>query len=328
VRRAVARPLRDSLCRSFHKQRCAAGWLTGLGSKTSVLFAQACTRNGAAEVALEAFTQATKLGLQHRNAAHRSILAALSQQGAEATLKAYRMLRETGRLRQHSEIARQVLRGLQAGGPGSSPSRALAAALAFAAEGIQPGRRAWNSLLCCAATAGDVATVRKAVDAMAAEDAAGVGQPQEAPAAPEADGGEGDKGGEGGDGATKGEKVQLISSISHLCLAEAALLSGDPVPLAAAEIGQALRLAPEFMSPKQRALSPQDGGDFARSVLKDVFTSWLQRMPASVATPGGAAGLRGRCEAAFAAAEGSEALGIDLEKLFEGRVLADSDAAA
>jgi len=51
------------LPRSFHRLRCEAGWLTGVGAVTSSEFAKACARSGAAEVALTAFGRAPLAGL-------------------------------------------------------------------------------------------------------------------------------------------------------------------------------------------------------------------------------------------------------------------------
>lgn len=69
------------------------------------------------------------------------------------------MLRTTGALSLTREPARLVMRGLP-------PRAALGAARAFLAAGVNPGRRAWTSLLCSAARAGDVTTLRDAADVM------------------------------------------------------------------------------------------------------------------------------------------------------------------
>jgi hypothetical protein len=77
-----ARPSRSrpSFPRSFHKQRCAAGWLTGLGSKTSGLFAEACTRAAAHDAALAAFARAASLGLVLTPDTSRRLLASAAPQ--------------------------------------------------------------------------------------------------------------------------------------------------------------------------------------------------------------------------------------------------------
>lgn len=49
--------------RSFHGQRCEAGWLTGVGAVSSAEFARACTRTGAVDVAVAMFARAPLVGL-------------------------------------------------------------------------------------------------------------------------------------------------------------------------------------------------------------------------------------------------------------------------
>jgi hypothetical protein len=77
---ACPRPAAASAVRSFHKQRCAAGWLTGLGSKTSSLFAAACTRAQAPDVGVAAFARAAALGLALSPDTNRRLIAAAAQQ--------------------------------------------------------------------------------------------------------------------------------------------------------------------------------------------------------------------------------------------------------
>ena len=90
ARHAAPLTLRRRRRRSFHKQRCAAGWLTGLGAKSSQLFATACRRAGAADTVVAAFSRAPALGLSITPDTARRILAASSQQ-ARARARARRV---------------------------------------------------------------------------------------------------------------------------------------------------------------------------------------------------------------------------------------------
>jgi hypothetical protein len=268
ARRAIA----DSRRRSFHKQRCAAGWLTGLGSRASSLFVQACTRHGRDDVASEALGDAARLGLVHTSSAHRVILASATQRGgADATLEAYRRLRATGFLHATPEVARLVMRGLQTP-PGGSPARALKAARAFLADGVRPGRRAWNSLLCAAAGAADVDTVQQAAAIMRSEDQ----QEAEAVSAGVPDG-----------VAAAERRESLVTCFLHLCLAETLLLQGRTEE-AAAELRTALDLAPPYMSK----------GETSSRALSAVMAAWAAALPPGTAVPGGAEGLAARCREA------------------------------
>jgi hypothetical protein len=262
---------------------------------------QACTRNGAHDVAVEAFVNAARLGLVHSHAAHRLILASASQkEGAAGTLDVYRKLKATGRLHATPEIARLVLRGLQAG-PEGSPARALAAAQAFLAEGIRPGRRAWNSLLCAAAGRADLRTLHAAAELMRAEDSKPPPPPEE---------------GEAREGAAvSGPPVQRVSSIMHLCLAEGHLLAGE-TEKAHAELRTALSLLPQLVV----------GEEEGKRALAAVMCSWVTALPSSTATPGGAQGLKARCDQALAGLP----FAVDLGASFEGKTLVDGplDAAA
>ena len=248
---------------------------------------------------MEAFANAARLGLVHSHSAHRIIIASASQkEGAAGTLEAYRKLKATGRLHATPEIARLVLRGLQSG-PEGSPARALAAAQAFLAEGIRPGRRAWNSLLCAAAGRGDLRTLRAAAALMRAEDAKP--PPPEDGEAREATGG----------GAFP-PPVPRVSSIMHLCLAEGHLLAGE-TEQAQAELRRALQLLPQLLPSEAEGL---------RAVAAMV-TSWVGALPASLVVPGGAEGLKGRCAQALAGLP----FQVDLEAAFAGKVLVDGPLA-
>lgn len=248
--------------RSFHRLRCAAGWLVGLGSRTSGYFAAACIRAGAPGVGLSLFGKGPRSGLVPTAASHRRLLAAASAGGAEATRSAYRALRGGGSLRVTPEVARLVLRGLQAGSPAapggpSGPAAALAAASSFASQGVAPRRRAWNALACSAAGAGDAALLSSVLSAMAA---AGV--------APNA--------------------------VTEAVRAQGVLLAGLPGWEGAAEA--ALRSA-EALAP-QLCLPAGAGAAAVAGTLRRA----VQMLPKGAPVPGGAAGLRARTLAALASA--------------------------
>lgn len=227
-------------------------------------------------MALEAFSDAARLGLVHSHTAHRVILASSNERGgAEATLAAYRQLRATGHLHATPEIARLVLRGLQA----DSPAKALAAARAFLAEGVRPNRRAWNSLACAAACAADAATVEAVARLIRAEDAKAAAEPAAAGEAAAARSGE--------------ARGPLSSSIVHLCLAEIRLLQARTAE-AVEELRAAVALAPQLMGEEAEV----------KRALAEVLACWAAALPAGTATPGGAEGLTARCREALAACEG------------------------
>ena len=102
-----------------------------------------------------------------------------------------------------------VMRGMQGPGGGGSPRRALDTGKQFLADGVAPGRRAWNALMCAAAAAPDVAAL---ADVFEAFKAAG----------------------------------ETANSITHLALAHGALVSGDTAA-ATEQLKTALALAPSLM---------------------------------------------------------------------------------
>ncbi len=83
---------------SFHKQRCAAGWLTGLGGRTSSLYAQACSRTGTAELGVTAFARANTMGLSLTPDISRRVLAAAAQQARAARAARGRATRARARV--------------------------------------------------------------------------------------------------------------------------------------------------------------------------------------------------------------------------------------
>ena len=258
---------------------------------------QACTRNGAAALAVDAFARGTKLGLAHSNAAHRVLIAAAAQagvrsnlspfppslltpaQGADATVDAYNKLRATGALTVCPELVRLVMRGLQTP-PSGSPRRALDAAAAFAAEGVQPGRRAWHSLLCACASYPDVGALS---DTLATMRAAG----------------------------------EQPNAITHLTRSLASLLEGDG-PSAEASMREAAALAPSLM--RQEAQK-----DRAALALSNIVASWAQALPAGTAVPGGVEGLKARLEKALQAAGG--VIQLDVTAAFKDAQLLDGPLA-
>jgi hypothetical protein len=190
-------------------------------------------------------------------------------QGADATLAAYRALRAGG-LRVTPDTARMVMRGVQGPAGGGSPRRALTAAAAFLKDGVPPGRRAWNALMCAASAAPDLKALAEGAAAMAAA----------------------------GD---------TPNSITHLALAQGALISGD-VAAATAALNAATALAPALVRPS--AAQPQPDID-VMGTLARVMAVWAEAIPAGAATPGGAEGLAARTREALAAAGGRIPLDVD-----------------
>jgi len=155
--------------RSFHKHRCAAGWLTGLGARTSDFFVAACSRAGALPTAVSAFRRGPALGLASSTPIAVHLLSAAGRQpdGAALALASYRALRGAG-LQVTPPVVRSLLKALQAPSAGGHPRRALAAARAFVKAGPAPSRRAWNSLAAAAVAAADPALLPDILRDMAA----------------------------------------------------------------------------------------------------------------------------------------------------------------
>jgi hypothetical protein len=169
------------------------------------------------------------------------------------------------------------MRGVQGPHGNGSPRRALTAAAAFLRDGVAPGRRAWNALLCAASSCADPKTV---ADAFAQMTAAG----------------------------------DVPNAITHVALAQGALLGGDGAAAADA-LRAAVAAAPALAQASAQSgatSSAQVIGTFdVMGTLATVMATWAQNIPDGAATPGGREGLAQRTRDALAAAGGAIPLDVD-----------------